>query len=125
MRLTSDRSLVAAWFLDEFDEDAVDGPRMDEGDKPTVRPRSGFRVHEFQAFGPQAPHFRPDVRNGEGEMVQPLPVALEEAGNHTVPRQGFQQLEADAPGPKKGDSHSLRRHLLDRFRLEPEGPIAD
>jgi len=56
-------------FLDQFDEDAVGGTRVDEGDEPTASASAWLGVDQLEASLPETAHLGADVLDREREVV--------------------------------------------------------
>src|SRR6267143_3067588 len=100
--LTGSRDGPSGGFLDELEEDAPRGSRVNEGHEATVGARPRFLVHKFEPLLSQAAHLRPDVGDRESDMMQPLPVARDESGDDRVGREGVEKFDRGAAGPEGG-----------------------
>ena len=99
------------------------GPGVHEGDEPTAGAGARLRVHESKALFSEATHLGPDVRHGERQMVQTFPASVDEPRDHPVRPEGFEEFDPHRTRPEEGHAHPLRRHVLDGFRFEAQGPI--
>src|SRR5437870_758137 len=111
-------------FLDEFEEDAVERPRVDERDEPSLRAAPGLRVDELESPLPQPGHLLANVLAREREMMKSLSPPLDEPRDHAVGLKGLEELDANGPRPEEGHADALRGHLLRNVRLETEAAIS-
>src|SRR6267143_1033495 len=97
---------------------------MDEGDEPTVGAAAGFRIDKLEALGLESSHRRANVVRDEREMMKPLPPPFNKARNHSVRSERLEELDPQGASGQEGDAHAFGWHVLDRFRLEPQGSVA-
>src|SRR5439155_20202509 len=104
-------------FLDEFEEDAVQRPRVDERDEPSLRSRAWLRVDELESALPESGHLLANVRAREREMMESLSPALDEPCNHAIRSEGLATRDANGSRPQESHADALRRHLFREVRL--------
>src|SRR5712691_1522654 len=111
-------------FLDEFEEDAMERPRVDERDEPALIAAPRLRVDELESRLPESTHLLANVLAREREMMKSLSPALDEPRDHAVGLEGLEELHANGPRPEECHADALRQHLFREVRLQPEAAIS-
>src|SRR3989475_13195190 len=104
-------------FLDEFEEDPMERPRVDERDEPALRSRVWPCVDELESALPESGHLLANVLAREREMMQSLSPALDEPCDHAIRSEGLEELDANGSRPQESHADALRRHLFREVRL--------
>ena len=92
---------------------------MDEGDARTPATGASGLVDEFGSLRTQVVESDVDRRNGEGDVVQTLALALEESADRGVGAERLQQLDEGASHRDHRLLDTLRLHYLPVQRLHP------
>jgi len=111
-------------FFDEFEEDAVERPRVDERDEPTLGTPPRLRVDELESRFTETGHLLAYVLRHKGEMMQSLSPALDEPGDHAIRLEGLEELNPDGPRQEEGHADALRGHIFREVRLKSEAAIS-
>lgn len=98
---------VATGTLDEFDENAAGGARMQKGDEVSLGSAAGLGVDEFVAFGGEGLERGADVRDTVGEVVQAGTASSEEAPDRRIGPGWGQQLDPPGTGSDEDDLDAL------------------
>lgn len=96
-------------MLDELDEDAPGGGGVEEGDAVPTGAGSGVFVHGFVAPIQEVLEGVRDIRDPEGDVMEPGSVPIEETSDGSFGVSGLEELHP----PDERDLHALLREDLD------------